>query len=325
MRRALALVLLVAAVSAEAVDGVLEINQACAAGSGCFPGDGPDFPVEITSAGSYRLTGNISVTDDSADALAIQTSHTTLDLNGFAVAGPDSGTGRGVVVDGAHAVIRNGIVRDFGGIGITGSGSAVRIEEMRIVSNAGSGIDLGAGAQVLRCAVISNGGHGVVVGNIGGGSIDSVSRVEDSIVRDSFGDGIQLINADALNNQVDHNRQRGIVADGACLIRGNHVQGNGPALALPFAGGIVDGATISPDHLRIIGNLITRNGEDNVRIDSSGNLIEDNAMDGGSATKYGLRITTSGNVYSGNRFTSHATADTSIAGGNVDGGSNLSY
>jgi hypothetical protein len=44
-----------------ASDGQLEINQACAVNTGCFPGDDPGFPVTITQPGSYRLTGNLDL------------------------------------------------------------------------------------------------------------------------------------------------------------------------------------------------------------------------------------------------------------------------
>lgn len=57
MRIAARLTLIVAMLAspAYAVDGVREINQACAAGPGCFSGDTPGFPVEIHFLGSYRL------------------------------------------------------------------------------------------------------------------------------------------------------------------------------------------------------------------------------------------------------------------------------
>jgi hypothetical protein len=46
-----------------AVDGVLEINQACVS-VGCFPGDLAGFPVTISSTGSYRLTSSLDVTGE---------------------------------------------------------------------------------------------------------------------------------------------------------------------------------------------------------------------------------------------------------------------
>ena len=47
------LLLLLSALAAHADQGSLEINQLCVA-SGCFAGDSPGFPVEITQPGSYQ-------------------------------------------------------------------------------------------------------------------------------------------------------------------------------------------------------------------------------------------------------------------------------
>src|SRR5271156_5439677 len=54
------------AAPAWAVDGVIEINQASAKAGGVTPGDTPLFPVTLSQPGSYRLTGNLDVTDASA-------------------------------------------------------------------------------------------------------------------------------------------------------------------------------------------------------------------------------------------------------------------
>jgi hypothetical protein len=63
MRRFLpSLLLLLFAAPALASDGVLEINQTCAVETGCLAGDSPGFPVTISTAGSYRLTGSLNVT-----------------------------------------------------------------------------------------------------------------------------------------------------------------------------------------------------------------------------------------------------------------------
>ena len=59
----LPLLTLTLALPALAVDGVLEINQACAESTGCFAGDSPGFPVTIQDPGSYRLTGALVLTD----------------------------------------------------------------------------------------------------------------------------------------------------------------------------------------------------------------------------------------------------------------------
>src|SRR5262245_5267299 len=70
---------------ARAVDGVVEINQARALAGGVTPGDDPGYPVTITQAGSYRLTGSLS-NPIGQSAILINSIDVTLDLGGFEVA-----------------------------------------------------------------------------------------------------------------------------------------------------------------------------------------------------------------------------------------------
>jgi hypothetical protein len=82
-----------------ASDGRLVINQACVA-SGCFEGDAPGWPVEISRSGAYVLTGNLN-NRGTADAVRIVPSvsglnlnlSVDLDLNGFSIRGPFSCNG----------------------------------------------------------------------------------------------------------------------------------------------------------------------------------------------------------------------------------------
>ena len=75
-----------------AADGVLEINQACAAGPGCFPGDEPGWPVRLINSGSYILTGDL-VVPPLQHGITTQINETdyprdiriSLDLNGFSI------------------------------------------------------------------------------------------------------------------------------------------------------------------------------------------------------------------------------------------------
>jgi len=67
-------------------DGVLEINAACQS-AGCFSGDDPGPPVQITQPGSYILTSNLSVNVNTT-AILIESDNVTLNLNGFMLSGP---------------------------------------------------------------------------------------------------------------------------------------------------------------------------------------------------------------------------------------------
>ena len=81
-----------------AVSGVIEINQARAKAGGVTPADTPLFPVTISQPGSYRLTGNLDVTDatarpsgtaaENATAILVAANNVTIDLNGFMIKGP---------------------------------------------------------------------------------------------------------------------------------------------------------------------------------------------------------------------------------------------
>ncbi len=141
-----ALLLLALAGPALAVDGVLEINQACAVNTGCFPGDTPGFPVTISGfppESSYRLTSSLQVPGTNTDGLFLVGSHITIDFNGFSLSNLTlvAGTGNAVTASGSgpfpptapFATIKNGVIRQWGGRGIDlGLQKGVRVENMTL-------------------------------------------------------------------------------------------------------------------------------------------------------------------------------------------------
>lgn len=138
--RAVALALSCTAMAAPALfaaDGVIEINQVRALAGGVTPGDGPGFPVTITKPGSYLLTSDLDVRNETSpfDVTAVQfdlgSEGSTLDLNGFSLSGPragcsfsncvTTGTGTGIVIATDWISVRNGFVRGFGAAGLDAS------------------------------------------------------------------------------------------------------------------------------------------------------------------------------------------------------------
>jgi hypothetical protein len=73
---------------ADAVDGVVEINQARVVAGGVTPSDSPGFPVTIDQGGSYRLTSNLTVPNENTSAIQADVDDVTLDLKGFSIVGP---------------------------------------------------------------------------------------------------------------------------------------------------------------------------------------------------------------------------------------------
>jgi len=196
--------LAIIAVSAQAGDGALEINQTCAVETGCFAGDTPGFPVTISAPGSYRLTSNLAIATD-VNGIFISSSYVTLDLGGFEIAGPGSctgtslsldcgGTGAGVGIVGLDVLygvtVRNGVVRNMrlDGVGVGGAGSlGVRIEGITARHNARLGISGQDGVLARNCVAIENGSNGF--------DLDAGSSIEGGVAIGNFGHGVEIDDA----------------------------------------------------------------------------------------------------------------------------------
>jgi len=83
----LTLLLALGSAPALAVDGALEINQTCAVQTGRFAPNAGGFPLLIANPGSYRLTNNLTLPENTIGIL-VNADDVTIDLNGFAVIGP---------------------------------------------------------------------------------------------------------------------------------------------------------------------------------------------------------------------------------------------
>lgn len=179
-----------------AADGVVLIDQSHALAGNVTPGDTPGFPVTISQSGSYRLSGNLTVTDFDTTAIQILADLVTLDLNGFSIAGPASctngpastcpapGKGIGVQAGGdqkfgpAGVRVLNGSVRGMDlGILMTGDGSFV--ERVTAFNNAGGGMSVAG--SVIESAATHNGSFGIIA-----------TTVRDCTSVQNFGDGIIL-------------------------------------------------------------------------------------------------------------------------------------
>jgi len=224
-----------AAEPAVAVDGVLEINQACAVidtAEGCFSGDTPGWPVTITTAGSYRLTGNLSVSDENTNGIEISANGVTLDLNGFTISGPSvcsgepvtgcapTGTGVGVKALSATVsdiVVRNGMLR---GHGLHGAELGVaRIQDIVATNNGGRGVVAGDFSTVSRSTFSRNGSSGLTVGRGSVVTQNTSTFNGSSGISTSFG-------CTTVNNALFENGGDGIQSGAQSTVSGNTSYGN---------------------------------------------------------------------------------------------------
>ncbi len=173
-------------------DGVIEINQSRALEGGVTAGDAAGFPVTISVAGSYRLTGNLDLRGQNnpqhVTAISITADRVSIDLNGFEILGstvcvhPTSfpnpsvtcsptGSGSGVAAPSRFDVtVRNGAVRGMGSWGVMAGENAI-VEGVHARGNGWVGI--GASSGVIRNNTAADngsdglwtGGNSVVDGN----------------------------------------------------------------------------------------------------------------------------------------------------------------
>lgn len=241
-------VLLGLATPLPAVDGVIEINQARAVAGGVTTGDTPGFPVTLSEAGSYRLTGNLTVPDVNTSAVTVTAFNVTLDLNGFSITGPANcsgqpvgtftcdATGSGIGVEAfAQVTVKNGRVHGMGSHGVEVSFS--RVENLTVTGNGGVGIAAGGSSVVVNNTVCQNRQGGIsafsnanlvtnnfVERNDGIGISVQNGNVTGNTVSESGGDGISLNGGAARDNVVQASLGDGI--DGRGLMTGNQVSGN---------------------------------------------------------------------------------------------------
>jgi hypothetical protein len=199
--------------------GTITLDQAKAEAGAVSPGDAAGFPITLSQPGSYRLTGNLVLTDPQVDAIQITANHVTLDLNGFTIQGPVSCVGAGVNLGctpgaasgaGVRALavhfsgLRNGTIRGLGA-GVV-LGSFARVEDLVVTDTRLGAITTGPSSMVARNTV-----SGGLIG------ISATGAIRDNVVSGS--------------------RTHGIVTHGSSLAAGNTVS---------FTGGYGIHAPVSP-------------------------------------------------------------------------------
>ena len=276
--------------AARAVDGVLEINQVCASGPGCFAGDSPGLPVEITggTGHSFVLTSDLSVR---ATGILVQADDVTIDLNGFRIIGPNRCSGT--------PTLGNPITCTLGGsgVGIEADAQASRtsIYNGSIVGMRSHGVALGSGSSVRQIRATGNGGMGIRVGG------SSFAVVENVAQRNGM-DGIGVGNEGTVRgNRAQFNGDDGIDCGFNCVVVGNTAVGNTTDGITAGAGSVLheNVATANLDDgisggTRVSRNVARSNDGFGLRLGSS-SAYDHNTAVGNSAGQVSLGQDTGGN------------------------------
>lgn len=281
---------------AEAVDGVLEINQTCATQLGCFSGDSAGYPITISLSGakSYRLTSDLILPDENTNGVLIQSSDITLDLNGFSIISvacystlsdctASAGSGFGVSMNSTAVkgvTIKNGGIIGMGGRGLSIIGTHAHLENLQVRWNREIGMIVNPDSIVINNIVNNNGGNGISAGN-------------NSIIK---------------GNNVSFNSSIGISCGKSCLIRENNSHNNGSTGISASTASIIDknnthdntGDGISTSKGgNITNNVSYQNGDDGISVASfDGGNVRNNIVH--SNTGFGIRFVATINPYSQN-------------------------
>ena len=223
----------VASHDARAAGGVFEINEACAANTGCFPGDVPGYPVSITtSAGarSFRLTSDLVVPGFSGTAITVEADDVSIDLAGFRVTRascitlPGNACAGGGGLGGIAAAsadglsIRDGVVAGAGRDGIH-AGDRLHLSRVTVRWNSGAGVLAGDRAVLDRVRAIDNLLEGIQVG--------ASSTIRRSLSEGNFGRGIDAeTGSSATSTLMVDNGLHGIDLESGA-VRGSVSSGNG--------------------------------------------------------------------------------------------------
>lgn len=195
---------------AHAVDGVVLINQGTSVKGlpGC-PHSG--FPIIICKSGSYRLSGNLTISGVNTDGIDITANNVTLDLNGFTISGPvtckigtpvtcsASGSSSGVSSSGYNTTVKNGTVSGMGSYGVF-TASTVEDVHVQNIGNA-TGVGIVSYGTVTRCTVTVNAGDGIQGSTASVINLNAISYNAGDGIREFGGGGVASDNTIVLNGK----------------------------------------------------------------------------------------------------------------------------
>ena len=270
---------------------------------------------KITQPGSYYLTGNITVPNNSY-AIEIAASNVTIDLNGFVV-GTAISVLNGVYSTATNTTLRNGVVRGFAGHGVDLSNSGAVVEHVTVENCGSMGIRVGTrsfvsdclsrsntlygvwadtGSRVVSTTVCDNGTVGIYVSS-GGFAEDCVAfnNANDGF---STSDGAVIRNCTAYSNAgngfgvswgitvtgctAHSNAGHGFYFGSYCDIENNSARSNGTSPSIVGAGFLSPSGSVAST----VRNNSARQNEIGFKVDGTNSLVAGNAAAASSTSNY---------------------------------------
>jgi parallel beta-helix repeat protein len=299
-----------------------------------------DIPLTITQKGSYYFTGDLTAADT---AITVDVNDVTIDLMGYSLTGPGTGTTYGIYMNKRSNVeIRNGTICSFGRYGILEQNleaSAHRVINVRVLENgvvdlSSSGIRLrGKGHLVKDCTAAHNYGDGI--------NVEYGCTVTGNTAYNNQNHGVRIQGgATVIGNTAYSNQSDGINTPGCCVITNNTAYanqvdgiyaGSGSTVTNNTAYANNQGDSSSNGGIRVYygcivkGNTLKNNKQNHIYVTMSDNAIEENLL---TACTFGngIYFNQTGNFYANNRASGNNTDYAgSVPTGDGDGGGNVSF
>ena len=220
--------------SANATNGVIEINHICATQLGCFSGDSAGYPITIDgSAGqSYRLTSNLLLPDGNTNGIDVNAINVAIDLNGFSIMRSNcdvgvtlcsAGTGTGIsVANTAHIQlsVMNGSIAGMGFDGINNVAGSAQYDDLKLSWNLNRGIRTGNHSKISNSNASHNGDSGMQIGE--------ASLAKNNVVAFNGLNGLSGSEYSIMeSNTSNENGQFGIESGIGAVVKNNTVSDNG--------------------------------------------------------------------------------------------------
>lgn len=288
-----------------------------------------DLPLTISKSGSYYLAEDITFTTMNTNAITIEANDVTIDLNGFKIRGPASGTtGTGIsktAVGFVSATVMNGTVLKFqNGVNLYGPGN--RVINVIAKNNQGYGIQAADRAFISQCSAFDNGLAGIKAGD--DGVIKNCISHGNSYYMFPlwFGNGIEVNKGcTIIGCTTSHNKINGIQANESAVIVDCTVNSNeGNGIYTHYSK--ISNCTITDNTMKgiyanfgclIVGNVLEGNNM-GVLLGNDGNVVRNNHFFGN--VTYGLNVVSANNYSAQNTFYNNST---NISGAHKQGSGDM--
>jgi hypothetical protein len=266
--------------------------------------------IRISQPGSYYLTGNVVINTPGFAGIEIAAPDVTLDMRGFRVVGnPSSGPGIGGQGVAAGFKLRNGIITNTGGIGLSlASVENVSVDNVRVQFAGSTAMQLGVGATLTNSQAISC---------QTGISAEAGSSISNCVARNNTGVGFTTNTACVITNCVATGNVTGFLlvqgtsAEGCTAANNSSIGFQSNSLAIftrcTARGNGLHGFSVA-EGSRLFACYAAVNGQDGFRIDRATRITEcQSFFNGTSGTGAGIRAIRNGNTIESNSVNDNVT------------------